>query len=178
MRKVYFAFIVIITALNTNCSEIVEHDDASKITNPDCKIDTAFISRYLFYIKQVLGRRNTSSYQETFLSFRKLEALSTKNYNLDDITYSFDYDMHHPDTLNFKLNYWIDWLEENKCKFDSTTVSIIYENANEASKISKFDELFLEKERQLYGLDKYDDSQDSILIERVKNNMEENALKW
>ncbi|MEZ5045301.1 MAG: hypothetical protein R2828_35730 [Saprospiraceae bacterium] len=161
-----------------SCNKLEKNGIVLENIDTWCTIDTAFLNRYLFDIRQVVERENSSSFQDAFLSFRKLEAITSDIFALDEVTYTFLNDMHRLDTLNYKLTHWISWLEENKCKFDSTKVSLIYEKVNEWNQNTRFNEEFLQKERQLYGLEQYDDSKDSILIHRVKTSMEENTLRW
>ena len=109
MRPVNVLFFALILLSYTSCKpEEVDKSDSIDLYSK-CQVDTSLISNYLKDLTLVLKREGDYSLQP-FLAYRRLEALSNQVFDLDHLGYVFYNDLHNSDTLNKKVNEWIDWL--------------------------------------------------------------------
>ena len=144
----------------------------------DCKLNTLLISNYLNDITTVI-RRSKHSSLKSFTAYRRLEALSENNYNIDNLAYIFHHELHSSDSLNNKLNEWMTWIFANKCNINKNNVDSIFSKANDNLEKPNFGEpKYIIKLRVLKGLLSTDESQDSLLIKENKELYNNSLLSY
>jgi len=131
-------FLLVLSACGEN--KLNEIDQSSM--NQGCILDTFFISNYLTDVTTIISNRLDFP-EDAKLAYRRLEALTTGNYNIDNLSYKFMSRIYNDDTLNIKVIYWLEWLNENKCLVDSSFAIEIFQAANKELVAPKFDKVSL-----------------------------------
>lgn len=116
-------------------------------------------------------RLGTADQDENFRAFRRLEALTRDEFDLDHLSYEFYSTLLSEDSLAKYTEFWLNWLIKNKERLTYESMHRAVDSANNNISLTLPDEPNMVKLRVKNGIDSADTSKDEILRAKYLENL-------